>query len=75
MAVGHVIAYVLTPFHQVAFNHHAFDELAQIGAVFTRVGDFAHDANLLFKLFAGIRMVRIDDDGRIGQALLLIHLP
>ena len=75
LAVSHVVAYVLAPFHQVAFNHHAFDELAQIGAMFARVGDLAHDANLLFELFSGIRMVCIDDDGGIGQALLLVHLP
>ena len=62
----------LASFYQVAFDHDAFDKPADIFIDPAAVQDLFYNADLLFILFAGIRMIGIDEDRRVLQISLFI---
>lgn len=45
----------------IAFNHHAFHQIMDVRGNPAVVHDFLDNADLLFILLIGIRMVRVDD--------------
>lgn len=58
---------------EVTFNHDALDELVYGGVVGTAVQHLADDADLLFELFAGIRVVDIHDAGGIFEPAFFVE--
>ena len=62
----------LASLYQVAFDHDAFDKPADIFIDPAAVQDLFYNADLLFILFAGIRMIGIDEDRRVLQISLSI---
>lgn len=71
--VDHLRANLLRALEEVAFNHDALDELVYGGVVRTAVQHLADDADLLFELFAGIRVVDIHDAGGIFEPAFFVE--
>ena len=66
-------ANLLAAFFDVAFYHDTLYKMVNIGVQLSAVHDFLDNTNLLFKLFAGVGMVGIDNAGRIFQIHFAVH--
>ena len=63
---------LLAAWFQIAFDHHAFYQLADILRVLAVVHNLPHNTDLLFVLLVGVGMVGVDDDRRIFQISLSV---
>src|SRR5699024_7205469 len=72
-AVG-VLANFLVARLKVAIDHYALDGPADLGRERAVAHDLAHNAGLLGIVLVRVRVVRIDDDGRVFEPHLVVHL-
>ena len=63
----------LITFLDVALDHEAFDQTTDIGRNLTIVHDFLGDTDLFFEFFAGIRVVCVNDSGRVYNIHFFVH--
>ena len=67
--VNHIRADLLVAFFEVTFDHYTFDKFVKIRIIAAAVKNLACNSYLLLELLVGIRVVGIDNCGRILEIL------
>ena len=69
-----MVVNALIAFLDIALDHHALDQLADVVGAGTAVQNFFDDTDLLLELFVGVVVVRVYDAGRILQLSLGVEI-